>query len=356
MSDSSFDLRAIGATADIFAQFQQNEDRGMIPGRVSVVHRDQYRIYTAAGELSAEVVGALLYRTEDPSDLPVVGDWVVCRLAGDFAMIHDVLPRRTKFSRRAAGNREQEQTLAANIDLAMIVCGLDHDFSLRRIERYVTLTRESGAEAAVVLNKADLCDDVAACRSAVEQIAKDAKVLAISARSSEDAERVRSLIAYGQTVALLGSSGVGKSTLVNQLLGQDRQRTREVRVEDSRGRHTTTHRELIPLPGGGALIDTPGMRELQLWAATDSLDETFDDIVELAVGCRFRDCSHQAEAGCAVQAAIANGALDPARWESYRKMRAEIAWHLRRTDVHAALAEKRRWKQIHKAMRGFTRD
>lgn len=354
MPDSSFDLRAIGATADVFAQFQQNEARGFVLGRVSIVHREQYRIYTAGGERSAEVIGALLYRAAAPSDLPVVDDWVAARLVdNDSAMIHDVLPRRTRFSRRAAGNREEEQLLAANIDLVIIVCGLDHDFNTRRIERYLALARESGADAAIILNKADLCDEVPARVSAATEIARGATIEAISARSADDMGRLRGLIAGSRTVALLGSSGVGKSTLVNQLLGEERQRTQEVRIDDSRGRHTTTHRELIPLPGGGALIDTPGMRELQLWAGTDSLNETFDDITGLAANCRFRDCAHEQETGCAVQDAIGSGALDAERWESYRKMKAEIAWHIRRTDVNAAIAEKRRWKQIHKAMRHF---
>lgn len=347
----SFDLTTIGATKGVNEAFQPYQERGLLLGRVSVVHSGRYRVYTARGEMSAEALGALLYRTER-SDWPAVGDWVAAQPVGSGeAMIHAVLPRRTVFSRRAAGDREQEQVIAANIDLALIVCGLDHDFNVRRIERYLTLAHASGAEAAVVLNKSDLCVDLAARLDEAARVAGTAPVAAISARSAESIEPVRRLVGPGVTVALLGSSGVGKSTLVNQLLGVDIQPVREVRESDSHGRHTTTYRELLPLPQGGALIDTPGMRELQLWAGPDSLDSAFAEIAALAAGCRFRDCSHAVEEDCAVRRAIQAGELDPSRWESYRKLRGEIAWHARQSDVQAAQAHKKKWKAIHKAMR-----
>jgi ribosome biogenesis GTPase len=348
----SFDLRTIGATGDIFREFEAHQARGLALGRVSVVHADCYRIYTASGERQAEAIGALLYRT-DRSEWPAVGDWVAAQwVSGEDAMIHAVLPRRTVFTRRAAGKREQEQVIAANIDLALIVCGLDQDFNVRRIERYLTLARASGADAAVVLNKADLCADTEARAAEARRVTAQAPVLAVSARSAEGIGPLLELAGGGLlTIALLGSSGVGKSTLVNQLLGEDRQRVREVRESDGRGRHTTTHRELVPLPGGGALIDTPGMRELQLWADQDSLDSAFAEIATLAAACRFRDCSHAGEKDCAVQAALLAGDLDDARWQSYQKLRAEIAWHERQTDVQVAQAVKRKWKQIHKEMR-----
>jgi ribosome biogenesis GTPase len=344
-------LTAIGATDAIFAAFQPYDARGLLLGRVSVVHSDRYRIYTAAGEMTAEAIGALLYRTEKPG-WPAVGDWVAVQALGpDEGMIHAVLPRRSMFSRRAAGDREQEQIIAANIDLALIVCGLDQDFNVRRIERYLTLAHASGVDAAIVLNKSDVCADLSTRLGEATRVAGGAPVVAITARSEQGVEPVLRLVRPGLTMALLGSSGVGKSTLVNRLLGEERQLVREVREGDSRGRHTTTYRELLPLRQGGALIDTPGMRELQLWAGQDSLDSAFAEIAELAGRCRFRDCSHVVEEGCAVQAAIEAGELDASRWESYRKLRAEIAWHARQTDVQAAQAQKKKWKAIHKAMR-----
>ena len=347
----SFDLTMIGATEDIYQAFQPYEARGLTLGRVSVVHGDRYRLYTTYGELQAEAIGALLYRAER-SGWPAVGDWVAVQLVGpDEAMVHAVLPRRTAFSRRAAGDREQEQVIAANIDLVLIVCGLDQEFNLRRIERYLTLAHASGAGAAIVLNKCDVCQDPIARIEEATSIAGGAPVLAITARSAQGIEPVLRLVAPGVTLALLGSSGVGKSTLVNRLLGVERQMVQDVRESDSRGRHTTTYRELLPLPQGGALVDTPGMRELQLWAGQDSLDSAFTEIAALASQCRFRDCSHTVEAGCAVQAAILAGELDPSRWQSYQKLRAEIAWHERQTDPQAALAVKQKWKRIHKAMR-----
>jgi ribosome biogenesis GTPase / thiamine phosphate phosphatase len=351
---NSISLESLGATESVWDNFKAHAGHDLALARVSLSIRNEYRVITAAGELDAEPAGSLLYLASSSAELPVAGDWVAIRVIDrNQAIIHAVLPRKGKFSRRAAGGRPDEQILAANIDVAFLVSALDHDFNLRRIERYITLTRESGAEAVVILNKADLCEDVPAYIARIRSIAAGTPVLAVSALSLDTIAPIRAYLGPGQTVALLGSSGVGKSTIVNALLGGERQRTQQVRNGDSRGRHTTSHRELIPLPDGGALIDTPGMRELQLWASQDSLDGAFADIAELAARCRFHDCVHSSEPGCAVAEALATGALDLERWAGYRKLRAEIRHNEVKTDPRAAQEQKQRWKSIHKAYRAY---
>ena len=351
MNEFSFDLAAIGASDRLNETFQPYSAKGLELGRISAVHRDQYCLYTNSGERKAEAIGALIYRAKSPSELPAVGDWVAVQsLGSEDGMVHAVLPRRTVFSRRAPGQREEEQILATNVDLVLIVCGLDHDFNPRRIERYATQTRQSGAQAAIVLNKTDLCNSLADRLAAAKQ-AGASPVIQISALTGSGIEAIRQLISYGTTAALTGSSGVGKSTLINCLLGENRQKVNEVRHTDSRGRHTTTHRELIPLPGGGCLIDSPGMRELQLWAKEDTVGSAFEDILQLQEHCRFRDCTHQVEKGCEVLQAVEDGRLPPERWQNYQKLAAEARFHVRKTDIHAAHAQKKEWKAIHKAMR-----
>jgi ribosome biogenesis GTPase len=341
-------LERLGATAQLRASLAPD----LTLARVTVSHRDQYRLIADAGDLDAEPSGALWYNAATRAAMPVVGDWVAARaINAEQAIVEAVLPRRTLFARRAAGRREDQQPIAANIDLVFLICGLDGDFNLRRLERYLTLAAESGAGALVVLNKSDLCDNVAARLAETASVAGATPIVAVHTRSVEGIGPLRPYLADGRTVALLGSSGVGKSSLVNCLLGEGRLRTAEVRESDSRGRHTTTHRELIPLPGGGALIDTPGMRELQLWAGEDAVDQAFDEIASLAAGCRYRDCTHNGEQECAVQAALSQGSLAPDRWESYRKLRSEAQRHERLADPLLAMEHKRKWKQLHKAAR-----
>jgi ribosome biogenesis GTPase / thiamine phosphate phosphatase len=349
-------LESIGADVSVHRLFQPYAARGLLLARVAVSQRDRYQLLTEAGELTAEASGSLWYRTPNPASMPVTGDWVATRVVGQFqAIVEAVLPRKTVFSRRAVGRREDEQPVAANVDLVFLVCGLDGDFNVRRLERYLALASESGAEAVVVLNKADLCPDLEKRLAETAAAARGAPIIPATTKTPGGLDGIRAFLAYGRTVALLGSSGVGKSAIVNCLLGEQRFRTNEVRESDSRGRHTTTRGELIPLVGGGALIDTPGMRELQLWAGPASVDRTFDEVAEIASACRFRDCGHAGEDGCAVARAIAEGVVSEERWKSYRKLIAEAKRHAEITDRIAAAESKRRVKAIHKRMRAFYR-
>jgi ribosome biogenesis GTPase len=280
-----------------------------------------------------------------------VGDWVAVDGNGVIAAI---LPRRTTFKRMAADasrlqpGLDDEQIMAANVDVALLVAGLDHDFNLRRIERYLAVAWSSEVTPVVVLNKADLADDVDERLMAVEAIAPGVAIVAVSAWTGLGMDTLRSHLRPARTAAILGSSGVGKSTLVNALLGEDRQATAAVRGSDSRGRHTTTHRELFELPGGGLLVDTPGMRAIGLWDAEDGLDRAFEDIDVIAVGCRFGDCAHDAEPGCAVRAAIERGELDATRLESRRKLERELKSIERRMSVAAERAESRRMGKLYR--------
>jgi ribosome biogenesis GTPase len=326
-------------------------DLGLEPARVAREDRDRYLLLTARGERPGELLGRLRHEARSRADLPAVGDWVAVRDDGALAAIHAVLPRASAFLRRAAGGTTEEQVLAANVDTAFIVCGLDRDLNLRRIERYLAAAWESGATPVVVLNKADLAADPAAVAAEVEAVAIGVPVVALSALGRSGLARLDAWLAPGATVALLGSSGAGKSTLVNALLGEDRVATGPVREDDSRGRHTTTARMLVPLAGGALLLDTPGMRELALWAGEESLDGAFPDIAGLGASCRFRDCAHAGEPGCAVLAAVAAGTLDAGRLESWRKLQRELRWLASRQDARLRAEEEARWKAIAKSMK-----
>jgi ribosome biogenesis GTPase len=267
------------------------------------------------------------------------------------AMIHAVLPRKSKFSRKTVGAKTQEQIIATNVDTVFLISGLDGDFNLRRIERYLILVWESGANPVILLNKADLCTDVEKRREEVESIALGVPIVVLSALNNQGLDTLAPYLGKGQTIALLGSSGVGKSTLTNQLAGKELQAVQEVRQGDDRGRHTTTHRELIVLPSGGLIIDTPGMREIQIWAGDEGFQETFADIERFAQQCRFQDCQHECEPGCAVRQALEDGTLDYQRFLSYQKLQKELDYLARKQDQKAYLAEKERWKKITKSMR-----
>jgi len=330
------------------AAFAPFVEQGLEPARVAVAHRGAVVVQAAGGETTASPSGRMLHEGVDA----VVGDWVaLLRPPQGDARIEAVLPRRTALVRTSAGTGGRAQVLAANVDLVMVVAGLDGDFNPRRVERALVAVAESGAAAMVVLNKADACAGLAERVRAMQDAAPGVPVHAVSALTGEGLAPIEAACTAGRTVVLLGSSGVGKSTLLNRLLGQAAQATAAVRAHDSRGRHTTTQRTLFLLPGGGVLIDTPGLRELRLWGDTTAAEQAFGDLETLAAGCRFGNCQHQGEPGCAVQRAVEEGRLEAERLASYHKLQAELRHLERRADPRAQSEEKRRWKSIHKAAR-----
>jgi ribosome biogenesis GTPase len=351
-----FSLESIGADAGWRLELERTAVPGATLARVMAVYGDECDVMTEAGPARAEACGALRFSASSPAELPVTGDWVATRpLEPGRALIHAVLTRRSVISRGAAGRRHDEQPLAANVDLVLIVCGLDRDFNPRRIERYLALAVQSRVTPLVVLSKSDLCGDIETRTRELRPVCGNADVIAISAIEGVGLDSLRDRIG-GKTAALLGSSGAGKSTLVNALLGREVQPTNAVRESDGRGRHTTTRRDLIPFESGGALIDTPGLRELQLWADSGSVDDVFPEITALAAACRFSDCRHDQEPGCAVRPALGRGDIDPGRWESWGKLRREAERHEMLTDRAAAEAAKQRLRAIHKSIRAYYKD
>jgi ribosome biogenesis GTPase len=311
-------LHDLGWDEGFAASFELYEDE-FEPARVSAQHRGGYDVLTEAGERRVRLTGRMRHEAASAAELPAVGDWVALR----DQTIQAVLPRRSAFSRKAAWSATEEQVLAANLDAVFVVSALNGDLNLRRLERYLTLAWESGATPVLVLTKADLCEDVGGALLSVEQVALGVGTHAVSNLTGEGLEELGPYLTQATTIALLGSSGVGKSTLANRLVGEELQVTHEI-AEDGRGRHTTTSRQLIRLPGGALLVDTPGLREVQLWDADDGIQEAFADVDELAAGCRFNDCAHLREPGCAVQAAIDEGRLPRERLQSYRQLQREL--------------------------------
>ena len=351
-------LESLGWTTALAEHFEPFAAEGLAAARVAVVHKDLYGVYAPAGELWAEVSGRLRHRSTSPVDLPVTGDWVAIRPrpAEGRATIHSVLPRRSLFSRKAAGAATEEQAVAANAETVFLLSGLDHDFNLRRIERALVLAARSGAQPVVVLTKADVCEDPVTRKREVERMAPELPVVVASSVTGEGLAVLSTYAGPGLTVALVGSSGVGKSTLVNRLIGRDAQATAEVRAHDGRGRHTTTQRELIPVPAGGWIIDTPGLRELQLWADEQALPAAFADVDAVATECRFRDCRHESEPGCAVLAALAEGRLPGERFASFVKLQKEVRHLALRQDARARQVENRRIRSLHKLARRRPRE
>ena len=325
MSES---LVRLGWTSERETEFEPHRAEGLAPARVAVEHRSAYVLYGEEGELRAELAGRLRHE----EIWPAVGDWVAVRPP---ATIAAVLPRRTVFSRKEPWLAAKEQVLAANADTVFVTTALTPvDFKPRRLERYLATAWESGAEPAIVLTKPDLCADVEGAVLEVEAIAFGVPVHTVNGLTGEGVNALQAYLAGNRTVALLGSSGVGKSTIVNHLAGTEAMPTAEI-AEDGRGRHTTRHRELLPLRGGGLVLDTPGLRELQLWDVSQGLEQTFEDVAGLAADCRFGDCSHEREPGCAVRDAIRSGALPRERFDSWRKLQRELARLERRLDARA---------------------
>jgi ribosome biogenesis GTPase / thiamine phosphate phosphatase len=337
-------LESLGWTEQLTTDFEPHLAAGLVPGRVAVQHRGQYEVLCEAGELRADVAGRLLHDAPSEADLPVVGDWVAVAPRPDESAgtIHAVLPRRTRISRKTPWLAAKEQVLAANVDTVLLTTSLNEDLNLRRLERYLATAWDSGAEPVIVLTKADLHPDPQAAAAEVESIAFGVPVLVVSVRTGEGLDEVAEIVRPGRTLVLLGSSGVGKSTLVNTLAGEELLATNELR-DDGRGRHTTSHRQLVVLPSGGLVVDTPGLRELQLWEVGQGVDHSFEDVTELFEHCRFNDCAHDQEPGCAVRAALEDGTLDAVRWESYQKLQRELEHLERRLDKRAQSEARRVW-------------
>jgi ribosome biogenesis GTPase / thiamine phosphate phosphatase len=337
-----------------FEAFWRGGDwKNAVPARVIAQQRKFWRIAGEFGECWAEASGKLRLAAEEGADWPAVGDWVVAEVHGadTGALIQEVLPRRSKFVRKSPGKKIEEQVIAANVDTALLVSALDGDFNPRRVERYLAQCWESGAKPVIVLNKADACEDTSGKTTEMERVAIGTSVFAVSAKTGEGFNELEEILRPGQALVLLGSSGVGKSTIANRLLGGAIQEVRPVRESDSKGRHTTTARELFVLPGGALLMDTPGLREMQLWDAEDGVAQVFADIDALATRCRFGDCRHEGEPGCAVQAALDAGTLERARLENRRKLLREQEFLRRKVDPEARQEHKDQWKLLHRAQR-----
>lgn len=353
-------LNSYGWSETLQQQFQPHAARGLEPGRVIVQQRGLYVLATGMGEVDAQLSGRFAHEAEAGA-YPVAGDWVAAAVRPDeaTATIQHLLPRHSAFVRKAVGGGRLAQVVAANVDVTLLVASLNADLNARRIERYLATAWESGAQPVVVLTKADLCHDRDALKAEIEAVALGAPVHLVSAVTGEGLAALSESFSPGQTAALLGSSGVGKSSLVNALAGAKLMATQAIREEDARGRHTTTHRQLVLLPDGRLVLDTPGMRELGLWNADTGVATTFADIEGLAASCRFSDCAHLTEPGCGVRAALADGSLDESRWRNYVKLQRELSRLARKDDPAAQAAARKVWVQRarhYRARKGYEDD
>ena len=348
---TSIDLAELGWGEPFVAAFAAHEALGRQPARVVAEDRGLYVVATSGGEIRAAVSGRFRFDAgSDPAAFPAVGDWVAIDAHDESATVHAILPRRTAFSRLAAGRETYAQVLGANVDVVFVVTSLNRDFNVRRLERYVAAVWESGARPIVILSKADVAEDLDGSLLAAEAAAPGVPIIVVSAVEGTGLDEARAQLAPGRTVAVVGSSGVGKSTLINALAGESLQAVAEIRLDDARGRHTTVRRHLVRIDGAGMILDTPGMREFSLLDDA-GLATSFADVDAIAATCRFTDCAHESEPGCGVRAAIAGGTLAGDRLDSFRKLAREAAHAERRVDIGARLEERRRWKAIHKSVR-----
>ena len=361
------DLEDLGWDPFFNTQFENHGTETLMePGRISQEHKGLYKIINGKGEYLAEISGKMRYTAASYSDFPAVGDWVLAAVYQDEnkAVIHSMLERKNSFSRKAvlsgkkpdSKGKTQEQVIAANIDIVFLVNGLDSDFSIRRIERYMTTAYDSGMSPVIILNKTDLVENPEDYINRVNSIAFGVPVIPVCGLNSSGMDDLKSYVRPGNTIVFLGSSGVGKSTIINRLLGTERQKVNSVRESDQKGRHTTTSRELMVLPDGGILIDTPGMRMFQPWKGEEDTARAFEDIEAVAQGCRYKDCEHESEPGCAVQEAIRQGELDSGRFKNYVRMKREARYLETRMEGSAQMAEKKRWKTISKMQKQFKKD
>lgn len=351
-------LKALGWNSQLSRALAEQSQPQWIPGRVVSEHRGVCILVTEQGELPASVAGRMEHLAESAAELPKIGDWVaVAPQPGENkGVIHWVLPRKSYLGRKVPGRVTTQQILATNVDLACIVQALDNTFRIRRLERFLTLAHEGGIRPVILLNKLDLCPDPAPLIEAAQKAAPGVTLVQTSAETRRGIKALSQLIRPAETVVFLGSSGVGKSSLINRLCGEEYQSTIEVRESDSKGRHTTTSRELIPLPGGGLVIDTPGLRELQLWVHEEALEEAFPEITRLAEGCRFRDCCHENEPGCAVRVALEAKSLPKDRYDSFQKLRKEQVTWVTNTQERAQRIRPKPQKAESRSLRGSRRD
>ncbi len=337
------DLNKIGWNESFESNFEEYKDKGYTPGRVFAEYKNIYKIMCEDGEMLAEISGKLRFAAEQQEDFPAVGDWVAVtvRSGESRATIHHVLPRMSKFSRKVAGTNIREQIIASNIDTVFIVNSLNSDFNVRRLERYLLLAWESGANPVIVLSKSDLCDNIEEKLAEAEAVAIGVPIHPVTTYQDTGLQELRKYFKEGHTVALLGSSGVGKSSIINYFLGSTVQKIQELRNDGQKGMHTSTHREMFILPEGGLIIDTPGMREIQLWDSEGGLQETFEDIETLAANCFFKDCKHKDEPKCAIRDAVENNILSEERLESYKKLQKELLFLERKQSVANRLAQRK---------------